>query len=198
MTDPRQLQFWDDEEDELWDSLQDLLIQTYMSGIEGGTDTLPTNVQPLVDYNHVNQAALNFSHSYRYQWIKGITETSRTQVQQAIADWMREGTPLSALEAKLGPIFGDARAAMIAATEVTRVYSQANMDAWESTGMVDSSTWMTAEDDLVCPICGELDGTDVGLGDRDAAPPAHVNCRCYLQPHVSEEMVHNKLLEIFS
>ena len=198
MTDPRTAQFWDDEENDLWDSLSSLLAQTYIDGIDGGTQGLPANIQPLLDYNHVNQAALDFAKSYRATWIKGITDTSQAQVQQAIADWIAEGSPLSALEDRLGVIFGDNRAAMIAATEVTRIYAQANMDAWDSTDVVDAATWMTAEDDLVCPICGEMDGTDIGLGDTEAAPPAHPSCRCYLQPHVSEEMVHNKLAEILS
>jgi SPP1 gp7 family putative phage head morphogenesis protein len=149
-----------------------------------------------LDYNWVNQAALNFAKTSRYTQIKGITETTRNQVQQAITDWMREGSHLDALEARLEPIFGVKRAEMIAVTETTHAYAQGNMDAWESTGIVDSSMWMTGRDELVCPICGELDGTDIGIGDIDAAPPAHPNCRCWLQPHVSEDMVNQRLAEI--
>jgi hypothetical protein len=57
--------------------------------------------------------------------------------------------------------------------------------------------WCTGEDDLVCPVCSELDGKVVGTGEVFAPdidiPPAHVNCRCWIQPVVSEEKLANKL-----
>lgn len=196
--DPRQYQFWQDEESNLWDALQSILLETYMGGVSGAADALPPNIHPLLDYNSVNESALAWARDYRYTWIKGISDTTRNQTQTAIGDWIAEGSPLSALEARLTPIFGASRAGMIAATEVTRVYARANMDAWESTDVVDGSTWMTAQDDLVCPICGDLDGTTIGIGDIDAAPPAHVGCRCYLQPNVSEKMVHDKIARILA
>lgn len=200
MTDPRQYQFWQDEEGNLWDALSGILLDTYMSGIDGGAKTLPANIQPLLDYNHVNQSALDFARTYRYQQIKGITDTTRKQTQQAIADWIAEGSPLSALEARLAPIYGESRASMIAATETTRAFAQGNLDAWESTGVVDGGTWMTSQDESVCPICDGHDGETVGIGDIDAAPPnaSHPGCRCWLQPVVSEDLVNQKLADILS
>jgi SPP1 gp7 family putative phage head morphogenesis protein len=86
---------------------------------------------------------------------------------------------------------------MIASTETTRIYAQANADAWESTEVVDEWEWMTAQDDLVCPVCGGLDGETFGIGDIDARPPAHVSCRCWERPVVSEAAFERKLEEIF-
>lgn len=188
--------FWDDEESSLYDAMDELLLIALTEGVTGGVDALPANLRVLVDFDHVNKNVLDYASQYKYSWIKGITETTKTQTQQAIADWIKEGTPLDALEAKLSTIYSPARAERIAATEVTRVYAQGNQQAWEATGIVDGMTWQTARDDLVCPICGPLDGTEIGIGDIDAMPPAHVSCRCWTLPHVSEDAVSSKLDEI--
>lgn len=198
MADILQPSFWDDEEGELYDALDELLIVALMDGIDGGTSALPANYRVLVDFDRVNQNALRYATDYRYRWIKGINDTTRTQTQQAIADWIREGTPLSALEAKLESIYGKARAERIATTEVTRVYAIGNQAAFEATEIVDSVIWQTVNDGDVCPICDELDDTEIGIGDIDAMPPAHVGCRCFALPHVSEELVSEKIDRILS
>jgi SPP1 gp7 family putative phage head morphogenesis protein len=143
----------------------------------------------------VNTNALEWAKQYRYSLIKGITDTTRTQTQKAVSDWIQSGAPLEALEQVLEKTFGVVRAKMIAQTESTRVYAQANRAAFESTGLVDEVMWNTARDDLVCPSCGPLDGTHIGIGDIDAYPPAHINCRCWVSPVVSDERLAERLGE---
>lgn len=189
--------FWDEESESLWEDLAEVIIGALMSGVEGGTALLPANARVLVDFDHVNTAAINYARQYRYDLIKGITDTTRKQVQQLVGDWIQSGAPLNVLEAQLGPIFGDTRASSIAATEVTRVYAEGNSEAWESTGMVSSWTWMTAQDDLVCPVCGELDGQTFGIDDIDARPPGHPNCRCWEQPILDEKAFSEALDNIY-
>lgn len=193
-----QSSFWDDEESSLYSAMDELLLIALTEGVTGGVDALPAHLRVLVDFDRVNANVLRYASEYKYSWIKGITETTRTQTQQAIADWMREGTPLDALEAKLSTIYSPARAERIAATEVTRVYAQGNQRAWESADIVSAMKIQTAQDDLVCPICGPLAETEIGIGDIDAMPPFHISCRCYTLPVVSEEAVSRKLDEILS
>jgi SPP1 gp7 family putative phage head morphogenesis protein len=188
--------FWDEIAAELWENLDELIILTLMEGVEGGILALPANMQQLVDYDFVNVAVLNYAKEYRYSLIRDITDTTRDHVQRAMTDWIQEGSPLSALESRLIPIFSETRAARIAATEVTRVFAAGNRQSWESTGFVNSMVWQTSNDDLVCEICGPLNGTHIGIGDVDAIPPAHVNCRCWLQPEVDLEAVNEQLDEI--
>jgi SPP1 gp7 family putative phage head morphogenesis protein len=197
MTSPLELSYWDSEGDELWGFIGELMTINLLDGEYGGISAMPASLSTLVDYNYLNQAALDWARSYRYKLIRGITDTTRRQVQQAITQWMESGAPLSQLEAMLEPIFGSVRAGMIATTEVTRAFAEGNKMAWESTGVVDSMKWCTGEDDLVCPVCSELDGKVVSMGEMFAPdidiPPAHVNCRCWIQPVVSEEKLANKL-----
>ena len=81
-------------------------------------------------------------------------------------------------------MFGEIRAEMIAITEATRAFSEGNIQEWLASGVVDGIKWMTAEDELVCPICEPLDGKEGSLTDgiEGLKPPAHVRCRCWLEP----------------
>jgi hypothetical protein len=82
---------------------------------------------------------------------------------------------------------------------VTRAFAEGNREVWMKAG-ADGMTWMTAQDELVCDICGDLAGTTVGVKDEfnwegrpdggDVAsfqgiPPSHPRCRCYLQPQIN-------------
>jgi SPP1 gp7 family putative phage head morphogenesis protein len=195
---PYQMEFWSGDEDELWDDLAAPLMEIYLQGIDGGVDALPPALRVLVDFDRVNTDALAWAKQYRYTLIKGITDTTRKQVQTAVSDWITSGAPLDALESVLERTFGSVRAKMIAQTESTRVFAQGNRAAFESTGLVEEVRWNTARDDLVCPICGPLDGTHIGIGDIDAYPPQHINCRCWIAPIVSEEALERRLDEILA
>lgn len=190
MSDPRQLSFWMDEENELWNDLDELIIVSLTEGVKDGIEQLPPRFRALLDWNKVNKQVLNYAKEYRYSLIKGITDTTRQQTQQAISDWMMEGSPLDALTTRLDVIYNNpVRAQMIATTEVTRLFAEGNRQAWESTGFINQMVWQTAEDDRVCPICSPRSGSKISVADHDAIPPAHVNCRCWLKPIVDTEAV---------
>lgn len=174
--------FWDDEEDLLWLALSSLFVSVVIKGMAEGIAALPPEIQPLVNWDVLNTNAIRYAKAYRYDLIKKINDTTRKQVQEAMTDWIRSGDPLSVLEDTLAPIFGQIRAEMIAATEITRIFAEANSAAWTSTGFVNQVKWNTAQDERVCPICGPKSDE---LFDMDGEkPPAHVRCRCWLTPVV--------------
>lgn len=93
------------------------------------------------------------------------------------------------------------RAETISRTESIRAASAGQQAAWEqaaSKGLIPNNTkrvWIITPDDLLCPICEELDGKTTGLGDSFSStvklspggteqnytpqyPPAHPRCRC--------------------
>ena len=93
------------------------------------------------------------------------------------------------------------RAETISRTESIRAASAGQQSAWEqaaSKGLIPNNTkriWIITPDDLLCPICEELDGKTTGLGDSFSStvklspggteqtftpqyPPAHPRCRC--------------------
>lgn len=50
-------------------------------------------------------------------------------------------------------------------------------------------TWKfsTSDDELVCPICGRLDGHVFSMSDRRFWPPVHFGCRCVSEPLFGHE-----------
>ena len=93
------------------------------------------------------------------------------------------------------------RAETISRTESIHAASAGQQAAWEqaaSKGLIPNNTkrvWIITPDDLLCPICEELDGKTTSLGDSFSStvklspvgaeqtftpqyPPAHPRCRC--------------------
>lgn len=83
-------------------------------------------------------------------------------------------------------IIDSPRWATLAATDVTRAATAGGefvANAYLVTrGMLVDTTWRTAADAKVCPICGPLDGLTRVVWERfiGQGPPAHPNCRCWL------------------
>lgn len=136
-----------------------------------------------LDWALVNADALKWAREYVGQLIEGVTDTTRANVRQAVANWIETGGELSDLVKALEPTFGKARARLIASTEVTRAYAEANDRLWQGSGLIEKWEWRTARDDLVCPICGPLHGERFELG-KGHEMPAHPGCRCWKAPVV--------------
>lgn len=144
------------------------------------------------DYTLANVAARDWAARHTDDLLLQLADTTEQGVGQAVARWIESAEPLQALIDTLTPFFGAARAENIASTEVTRAYAEGNKQAWRESGVVAEVEWRTAQDELVCPICGPLsekrrrlnnsiDGNepfDVGV----TSPPAHPRCRCWLVP----------------
>lgn len=173
---------------EFWDAEEQALVQALLPLINGAAADGATNglaeLSVGVDLALVNTAVTQWAREYTFDLVKGITETSQAFLEQALETWIASGQPLPALIDTIASAFGPVRAEMIAATEVTRAFATGNQLAWQESGVVDGMRWMTVNDDLVCVICGPLDGEVLPL-DSEEIPPAHVNCRCYVQPVVN-------------
>ncbi|CAK0767656.1 hypothetical protein CCP3SC1AL1_4240001 [Gammaproteobacteria bacterium] len=187
---------WNEEDDELYRVLFPLVRNAAVAGAGGALEGLDA-MGVGVDWGLVNQAVAAWARGYTYDLVRQINGTTRKFLQGEIPAWVESGDPLEALIETLKPMFGKVRAEMIAATEVTRAFAEGNLATWRVSGVVKGKRWYTAEDELVCPICGPLAGMEVGLdengftteegGEGLTAPPAHVNCRCWLQPVVGED-----------
>jgi SPP1 gp7 family putative phage head morphogenesis protein len=180
--------FWITEQQELAALLLKHLLASALKGAETALAVLEEDAGIGVDWGLVNEAARDWAKRASLQLAGDIGETSRRFTTQTIADWIESGAPLDDLIGQLEPMFGKVRAEMVASTEVTRAFAEGNRTTWKESGVVDGMRWMASEDELMCPICGDLAGkVDTLDGDFDGngPPPAHPRCRCYLQPVVN-------------
>ena len=134
----------------------------------------------------INRRATQWAQSYTYDMVRGINDTTRRAISDAVSAYTQTpGMTVDDVAALLEPTFGQRRAQAIATTEITRAYSQAatiTQQEVAAQGLVTLRQWVTWRDDRVCPICGPLHNTfeDVWQIEQPAGPPAHVNCRCWL------------------
>jgi len=181
--------------------MNQIVLPVLERGVQNGVENAAAELEELgigIDFSLVNEGVLKWARSHGSELVKGITKTSRNQTRQAISNWIASGDPLPVLEDKLAVTFGKKRAELIASTEVTRVYAEGNMRAWQESGVVEAKVWRTVRDERVCPICEPFDNMVVGFkrkfthpDDKIAkqigkvmAPPAHPRCRCWISPRV--------------
>lgn len=203
--DPRQMQFWTQAERDLWDRLAPVILKIISAGGVTGESLLPKEYRALVSWDVFNQKAIDFLRNYRIGPLARINENTRRRTIGIIEDWIKSGERLDLLEQKLQPVFGPVRANNVAVTEVTRIYAEGNKLAWKATGMVGGNRWNTATDEKVCPVCGPLDGVEVGIndgftpsgpGEGPTAPPLHPRCRCWLTPVVDIQATRKSFRDI--
>ncbi len=184
--------FWRDEAMALYRVLFPLVRQAAQTAAENGITALGADIS--VNWELVNEAAREWAEAYSYELVTGITDTSRAFLQDALSEWIESGDPLDELISTIDEsgFFGPVRSQMIAETEVTRAFAEGNLIGWRESGAVSGKRWRTGMDELVCPICAPLEGEEVALddvfsdgnGEQHDGPPAHVRCRCWIQPVV--------------
>lgn len=132
--------------------------------------------------------AVDWADRHAAELIHGITETSREQINNAIAEALEHGNLRDAYQEILDAVGDSARAELIARTEVMTAVHEGQRAAWRQAteeGLLSGNerrTWIATGDENTCPICDGLDGQ---VADFDGeypggygGPPAHPRCRC--------------------
>lgn len=126
----------------------------------------------------------------RWQITEGTRDMLRGMTERALDEGWSADQMAAEIEASYP--FSEARAEMIARTEIAKADVAGTMEGYRASGVVTMKRWLTAQDDLVsdeCAACGEvgaigIDDTFPGGAD---APPNHPNCRCAVIPVLDDE-----------
>lgn len=145
----------------------------------GDTDAarrvLGGGLQQLLDQAHVT--------------INSIVPHRMDDLAEVLAEGLEAGLAPDTIARNLDDVLTDpAWASMVAETETARAISAATQDRYLGIG-VTANTWMTAEDQRVCPACRDNESAGaVSIGQSfpsgDSGPPGHPRCRCALAPVV--------------
>lgn len=146
-----------------------------------------------IDYEteRLGSRAERWARQYTYDLVTGIEDTTRDRIGRAVGEYFQDGTlDLRGLGARLDTIVGPGRGQRIAITEATRASAQGERQLVkelnaENPDLQFAEVWQTSRDEMVCPVCGGLQGVrreKAGFVHPDGttydAPPAHPNCRC--------------------
>ena len=146
-----------------------------------------------------NTAAALWASKHAGLLIKNINANTLKAVQKAIATFLdTPGMTIGQLMDMLP--FGEARSRLIAVTETTNSYAQAELIAAEKLqaefpDVLVQRLWFTNNDPQVCIICQGLDGEKIALGEKfvsrttggeyltAGAPPIgpHIGDRCWVE-----------------
>jgi hypothetical protein len=172
--------------DALSSDLQTALRTTLLQAILDGVDTLSDTVALGVDTALTATAASTWASTYSYSLVRGLTDTTRTIVQNAVSVYhATPGMTRGELELLLRPAFGARRAEAIAITEISRAAAEATNQTQQGLadlGLTMERVWRTNNDERTCPICGPLNGKpESAWRERfPSGPPAHPRCRCFV------------------
>jgi SPP1 gp7 family putative phage head morphogenesis protein len=122
-----------------------------------------------------------------------IARSTCDMLRPVIERAFKENMDLAELTAALrqSTAFSRDRVERIADFEATNTYHQAVLRAFMDSGKVKQVQWVTMHDDRVEAVCQQNeDAGPIALGQDfpsgHQAPPAHVACRCWLQPVLGE------------
>ncbi|MGA7795900.1 MAG: hypothetical protein WCA19_22940 [Candidatus Acidiferrales bacterium] len=137
-----------------------------------------------------NPLAAEYVTKHGLEWWPDIIEPTRTNIRQIISRSFEKKTAFSkVIDAicKAGS-FSEARAKLIAETEISKAQVGANLEAWKRTGQVSRVRWMAVGRDP-CPVCEQNKGVVRIIGQTFPSgvlrPLAHPSCQCILSPVVA-------------
>ncbi len=175
--------FWDGIAEDLTPHIKAVVREVILAA---ASDLIKTSGRT-IDTAIINQRAADYVSTYTFDLVKKINETSRQWLQESIRRYFTEQQTLGQLEENLMKIFSPERAARIAITEVTRANVQGDkltVDQIEKeSGVRMAAIFESSADEVVCDICGPLQGNVVS---EESYPPLHPGCRCWLSWEVKE------------
>src|SRR6266496_2930399 len=190
-------------------ALKHLIVSLYQDvNTDVGTDTLKelkyeyrpfqTKDDDSTDLNLYAPDVLVYLYSLAAQKVTQITDTTRAEIQSALAQGVQAGEALPALVKRLNDLYLVSiipkRSEVIARTEVIAASNYGSQEAAKSSGLTLKKVWLSTSDSRTRPDHAEADGQEVDMdepfkvggsqlmypGDSSLGAPADevVSCRC--------------------
>jgi hypothetical protein len=178
-----------------WSDVQDdIQTEITQAALAGASDAiLGGDIDDFSLISASNDAARDYASERAGELLgsggQSIAETTRTKLRDILTQSFDEETSAEDLiqDIQDSGIFSEARATMIARTEVNRAELGGNIAAWREMGNVSLVDWVNGED--ACDECQgyEDDGPYTLEEAEDLLDETHPNCRCGLVPHADDD-----------
>lgn len=140
-------------------------------------------------FDGTNEDAIDWADKHAAELIKGISDTSRERIADAITGLLETGGYDEAYDEILAAVGDKDRARLIARHETMMAAAEGQRLSWDlavEEGLLtgdERRVWIVTDDDKLCPLCEPLDGVEADLNgeypdDGGDGPPLHVQCRC--------------------
>lgn len=143
-------------------------------------------------FEQLNDRALQWATDNAADLVSGISDTTRDAVRDAVVSGLEDNLSTDEIADAIEGLgaFSDARALLIAATEISGANSQGALQGYKAAadnGVNVMKEWLPASDP--CDDCAaNADAGPIALDDTfpsgDDAPPGHPHCECALSPVV--------------
>lgn len=145
------------------------------------------------DFTLTNEVVLSELETLQNLMIESVDQTTKEDIAKLIQQGTRGELTGQEIQQLIRESYTDIsknRAEAIARTELTNVASYMDTQVYQKSGITQYE-WQTVLDDRVSQRCNGLHGQIVGAGANFVStadgwtgtrPPAHVNCRCRLEP----------------
>lgn len=126
----------------------------------------------------VSKIRLIYTRSF--DQLEGITSKMGGDMSRVLADGLANGLAPDEVAKNLVDTIdiSQSRAETLARTEMIHAHAEGQLDSFEKLGVEDvgvEAEFLTAGDDLVCPICAELEGQTYSTEDARGVIPVHPN-----------------------
>jgi len=159
--------FWADESSIFLVALMPLAVKLFRESAMSSFNEALTMKQAIPPHleGTILERAIDFAKQFGFELVQRITDTTRRAIQKGLTKFFTiEGFTLGDFVRLLAEYdaFSPSRATMIAITETTRAYSEAGelvSEEMRGYGIDFEEVWFTANDEMVCVLCGPLHNT---------------------------------------
>ena len=137
-----------------------------------------------------------FIEKKAYKFANEVNDTTKDKLRKTLSEGVKEGEGVKELSKRVSDVFKIRRGSeseRIARTEVISASNEADIEAYDQSGVIEQKEWLATMDDRVRDWHAEMDGEVVNLnekfsnglmfpGDPSGGADDVVNCRCTTLP----------------
>ena len=168
-------EYWQGGWNDIQKDVEPILVDTYIDAAMDLADGIGIGI----DWGLANNTAANWARTNLSDLLQKMFQTTYEGVNETVPRFFTENRTIEDLTRHLERWHSPRRAELIATTETTRAGVEGERAAVEQmtkeTGIELVPIWLTANDEMVCPVCGPRHKKPITDG---VFPPLHPRCRC--------------------